>query len=470
MTLLEQAGEFAAGLKKDAIPARVRAKARLQTMSMLAAVLSGARTPAGRAVARAVAGWETRGRAWAQGVGRLSHPVAAVIANSSASMALDYDDYGFAGHTGHSAVLAALAAAQEENATVGGMTAAQVAANEIALRLGASVILGPHNGQMWSHIHLAGAAAAAGKVIGLDGKGIADAMAIALSQPNYALIPAFMGAESKALTAATPAATGYLAAELAAEGMKGRTNVLEAKGGFYSRLALRPLPKFFSGFGDRWATDTLAFKIYPGCAYVDAAVDALLELTGGRPVPECDIAIRATVLTWGMERACVPYRDASPMQPTAVNFSVRLSAAIAAMSGRLTPAELDPAFLLEHEPEIRARTARIRLHHDAAMTARMVKAVAPLAFSGRWEEITMPFSAEVRLGGKRVQVEIPRGAPGRSFDETERLVLSKLGRETEAAERITGLLDECDTSARAIAGSLARALPDQSDSVEHMQP
>jgi 2-methylcitrate dehydratase PrpD len=263
-----------------------------------------------------------------------------------------------------------------------------------------------------------------------------------------------MGAESKALTAATPAATGYLAAQIAAEGMRGRTDILEARGGFFSRLALHPLPRLFSGFGERWVTDTLAFKIYPGCAYIDTAVDAVLELRGGRPSPAGDIKIRATVLTWGMERACAPYRDAAPVSPTAVNFSVRLSAAIAAMTGRLTPAELDPAFLARNETEIRARAARVRLAHDAAMTARMVRAVAPAAFSGRWEEITMPFSASVRAGGRTVMREIPLGAPGRPFDETERLVMGKLGRETPAAARIAGALINPKAKARTVTEAL----------------
>ena len=448
MTLLETAAVFAAAIDLERIPERVRAKARLQAISMLAAVLSGAKTPPGRAVARAAAEWRTRGHAWTPG-GRM-HAIAALVANASASMALDYDDYGFAGHTGHSAVLAALAAAGDLDATVGRMTVAQIAANEIAGRLGASVILGPHNGQMWSHIHLVGAAAAAGRVMGLDAGRIAHAMAIALAQPPYALIPSFMGSESKALTAATPAATGFLAARLAAGGMRGRLDILETHGGFFSRLALRPLPRLFSGFGDRWVTDTLAYKIYPGCAYIDAAIDALLKLSGGEPMPSVDIGIRATALTWGMERACAPYRDAAPLQPTAVNFSVRLSAAVAAMAGRLTPAELGPAFLLRHEREVRARAARVRLRHDTAMTARMVRTVGPAAFSGRWEDLTMPFSAEVRAGGKTVRVDVPLGAPGRPFAETERLVIEKLARETPVAARVAAALANPRARARAV--------------------
>jgi hypothetical protein len=52
-----------------------------------------------------------------------------------------------------------------------------------------------------------------------------------------------------------------------------------------------------------------------------------------------------------------------------VNFSAALTAAIALLAGRLTPAELEPARLAENEAGIRAPAARVRLRHDPALTA-----------------------------------------------------------------------------------------------------
>jgi hypothetical protein len=58
------------------------------------------------------------------------------------------------------------------------------------------------------------------------------------------------------------------------------------------------------------------------------------------------------------------------LSPVRVNFSARLSTAIALLAGRLTPAELAPAWLAQHETAIRALAARVSLRHDPALTAR----------------------------------------------------------------------------------------------------
>src|SRR5207247_2289248 len=102
----------------------------------------------------------------------------------------------------HSSVWAAkaFAAGDEERRLV-----AQIAGNELAGRLGAALLLGPHNGQFWASIHCASGAAAAGVAMGLDADRLAHALAIALYQPPYGLLPGFMGPRTKLLTAAEPA-------------------------------------------------------------------------------------------------------------------------------------------------------------------------------------------------------------------------------------------------------------------------
>src|SRR6185436_7415592 len=69
----------------------------------------------------------------------------ACYVNAAASIAFDYDDYLFAGHTGHSAVLGALAFGEAAGAAGADVITAQVVANEVGGRLGAALLLGPHN-------------------------------------------------------------------------------------------------------------------------------------------------------------------------------------------------------------------------------------------------------------------------------------------------------------------------------------
>ena len=61
------------------------------------------------------------------------------------------------------------------------------------------------------------------------------------------------------------------------------------------------------------------------------------------------------------------------LSPVRVNFSARLTTAIALIAGRLTPAELKPEWLARNEAEIRALAAKVDLRHDPALTARTLR-------------------------------------------------------------------------------------------------
>jgi hypothetical protein len=56
-----------------------------------------------------------------------------------------------------------------------------------------------------------------------------------------------------------------------------------------------------------------------------------------------------------------------------VNFSATLTTAIALLAGRLTPAELSPAWLAGHEAAIRAQAARTSVRHDPSLTAATLR-------------------------------------------------------------------------------------------------
>jgi 2-methylcitrate dehydratase PrpD len=343
VTICAEIAEWVTGLDDGDLPASVRERAELQARSIAAGRAAGEKAAAPFA---AVAP---------------DGPVGEIYRSAAASIAHDWDDYLFMGHTGHSAVPAAAAfAADPERRLV-----AQVAANEVAGRLGAALFLGPHNGQFWASIHCASAAVAAAVGLGLDSGQTAHALAVALYQPPYGMWPGFMGPQSKLLTAAEPAAAGARAALLAAEGVTGALDVIEHPRGVLSNLSFAPRPAMFAGLGEVWLTDSLAFKRLPGCAYLqsigEAACAAEVAVEGIDAV-----TIEAGWLTCEMEEL-----GAGPdLSPVRINFSAALSAAIALLAGRLTPAELEPAWLAENETAIRSLAARIELRHDPALTAQ----------------------------------------------------------------------------------------------------
>ena len=288
-------------------------------------------------------------------------PVGEVYRSAAASIAHDWDDYLFMGHTGHSAVPAAAAFASDSERGL----VAQVAANEVAGRLGAALFLGPHNGQFWASLHCASAAIAASVGLGLDAEQTAQALAIALYQPPYGMWPGFMGPQSKLLTAAEPAAVGARAAQLAADGVTGALDVIEHPRGVLASLSFAPRPAMFGALGTVWLTDTLAFKRLPGCAYLQSVGEAALA-AGVDAEEVARVEVEAGWLTCEMEEL----GRGPDLTPIRVNFSATLTVAIALLAGRLTPAELDPAWLAEHEPEIRELAARTSVIHDPALTAK----------------------------------------------------------------------------------------------------
>jgi hypothetical protein len=347
VTICEEIASWAVGLRVDDLPASVRERAKLQVRCIEAARAAGAEAAAPFAAAAP------------------DGPVGEVYRSAVASIAHDWDDYLFMGHTGHSAVPAAAAFAEgdEDRALV-----AQVAANEVAGRLGAALFLGPHNGQFWASIHCASAAVAASVGLGLDAARSAHALAIALYQPPYGMWPGFMGPQSKLLTAAEPAGVGARAALLAAGGVTGALDVIEHPRGVLAALSFAPRPAMLGALGRVWLTDTLAYKRLPGCAYLQSVAEAALA-AGVKAGEVSGAEIEAGWLTCEMEEL----GRGSDLSPVRVNFSATLTVAVALIAGRLTPAELSPEWLAEHEDEVRDLAAKIQLRHDPTLTAATLR-------------------------------------------------------------------------------------------------
>jgi hypothetical protein len=343
MAICEEIAEWAVRLRAEDLPASVRERAELQALCIAAG-----RT-AGEEAAAPFSAVAPEG------------PVGEVYRSAVASIAHDWDDYLFMGHTGHSAVPAATAFASDPERSL----VAQVAANEVAGRLGAALFLGPHNGQFWASIHCASAAIAASVGLGLDAANTAHALAVALYQPPYGMWPGFMGPQSKLLTAAEPAAVGARAALLAADGVTGALDVIEHPRGVLASLSFAPRPSMFGALGNVWLTDTLAFKRLPGCAYLQSVGEAAL-VSGIGADSVASIEVEAGWLTCEME----DLGRGPDLTPIRVNFSATLTTAIALLAGRLTPVELDPSWLAAHESEIRALAGRISVSHDPALTAK----------------------------------------------------------------------------------------------------
>ncbi len=371
MSIVESVCAWAASLRLGDVPASVREACRDQRRSVMASIAASAHDETSQRVLRAVGGWAADGDVALPTTARRVRADDALYAATSLSMAQDFDDYLCFGHSGHSAVLVPM--------LLGGpperQLLAQVAANEIEARLGGACLLGPLNGQMWSFIHAAGAAVAAGMLLDLDSRRLAHALAIALYQAPRPTAPGFMGPDSKLLTAAEPTMIGVRAARLAAADATGPLDALDHPHGFLGAFSFAPLRAFFEGLGVGYATETIAVKPYPGCAYIDTTIDALLSLDLPEPDAIESIDVDASLLTCMMNAMS---RCEGIPSTVGVNFSIPWSVAAALGPRRLGPDELRR----ERLPSLAALASRVRLHHDWSMTATSLRAFAPLGVPG----------------------------------------------------------------------------------------
>jgi hypothetical protein len=124
----------------------------------------------------------------------------------------------------------------------------------------------------------------------------------------------------------------------------------------------------YGALGTVWLTDTLAYKRLPGCAYLQSVAEAALA-AGVEAGEVASVEIEAGWLTCEMEEL----GRGPDLTPVRVNFSATLTTAISLLAGRLTPGELAPAWLAEHEAEIRALAGRIELRHDPGLTAATLR-------------------------------------------------------------------------------------------------
>lgn len=415
-TRIEELAGWVAGLGVGDVPPPVLELCRVQRRSVLGGVAASYSDAATRRVLSAVERWAAPGPAPLIGSAKAANSSKAggtpdmvrvedsLYAVCTASIALDFDDYMCFGHTGHSAVLVPLLLAAETGSSAEEQLVAQVAANEIEARLGGACLIGPQNGQLWSFIHSAGAAVAAGKLLGLGSEPMAHALALALYQPARATAPGFFMPDSKVLTAAEPALAGLRAARLAAEGVTGPLDALDHPQGFFSAFAAVALPGMLEGLGEGWATSTLCVKPYPGCAYIDTAIDALGMLGWPRVEEVASVEVEASILTYAMDSMSAPYATASDSSggsrgragsrasdalrasgvptPVVVTFSIPWSVSVALVAGELTPAQVSDSWLHEHAADLREGTAKTRLRHDGRMSRRATESFAAVVPPG----------------------------------------------------------------------------------------
>ncbi|MFD3189199.1 MmgE/PrpD family protein [Sedimentitalea sp. HM32M-2] len=264
----------------------VRQVVRLSALDWLAVGRAGADEPVSRIVRDMVLAEAGTGQARLFGSATAVPARAAALVNGTTSHALDYDDTHFA-HIGHPSVAvfpAALAVAQMQNAPLADMLQAALVGIELSIRVG--LWLGRDHYQIGYHQTATagafGAAAAAGRLRGLDAAGMEQVMGVTATRA--AGLKAQFGTMGKPYNAGMAAATGIEAALLVDRGFSGNPLALQGGQGFgATHHGENRVSTALDGLGDLWLTETISHKFHACCHGLHAALEAAHELDVAAP-------------------------------------------------------------------------------------------------------------------------------------------------------------------------------------------
>ncbi|MBI4203665.1 MAG: MmgE/PrpD family protein [Betaproteobacteria bacterium] len=406
-TPTREVATWIAHLRYSDLPERTRQVTRCAILDTLGCGVYGFNTP----WANMLLSWARNGggraeaTVWGEAAPSLRAADAALV-NGTASHAFELDDYHNAKlHPGAVVVPAALAMAEKLDAAGEKLVTAIAAGYEVMIR--SSLALNPSAARLrgW---HLTGvcgpfgAAAACASLLGLNEEQTAWALGLAGTQGAGLWAFNADGTMSKRLHAGKAAHSGVLAAELAALGFTGPTQIYEYEDGGVLKAfsdAADPAP-LTSDLGSVFHLDTTAIKPYSCCGSTHSYIDAALELRRRLGAP-WDARRRVKIgLSKVVDVQCgFAYAPGSALN---AQMSLRYVIAAALMEGQVLPLQFTAQKLAD--PALTALAARLDLVPDPKLDQ-----LYPVHFAG-W------VAAEANGDWMRVDVLDPSGSPAAPID------------------------------------------------------
>ncbi len=382
MGLTATLAAYAAGLDYSRLPADVRERTRFLVLDLVGNIVRARHdaesTPSLLAAARALG--VAAGNCGVFGDSARYTPAGAAFLNGALGHSLDFDDTHAAGslHPGAPVIPAALAAGEMVGASGAEVLSGIVAGYEITCRVALALPAKAHYDRGFHPTATCGAfgaAAAAGRVMGLDAARIASALGIALSQTAGSLQFLANGAWTKRFQVGWAAMAGLAAATLAREGFKGASEALEGRHGFLHAYAPAPEPeRALEGLGERYELMATAVKPYPSCRYGHAGIDAALALRAEHELKAAEIE----QVTLGLPRAGLllvgepAEQKSNPQNVVDGQFSGPFVIATALATGAMGW----DSYRLLQDPDIRRLLPRIACVFDADVEAEFPRAMA----------------------------------------------------------------------------------------------
>ena len=334
--------KFLCELKLEDVPQGVVDKAKLVFLDTLGVALASSTMDFGRMVMNVAQ--KLGGAPASRLIGSPLKVAAAnaVLVNGTLAHGLDYDDTLEEAivHTGCCAGMTALAVGEELRANGKAVLEAAIAGTEVMCKVGL-VAPGKFHARGFHPTALCstfGAAAAAGKLYGLEPVQWSDALGLCGSQSSGIIEYLADGTWTKRLHPGWSAHGGVIATMLAREGFRGPATVFEGQHGFYRSFGGAndyPFEKF-GELGRTWEIPKLTFKSYPCGSISHPYMDCALTLRQKYDVaPEQVAEIVCRTAEGPVHRLWEPLEQKrKPPTSYAAKFSLPFSIAVMLIRGK----------------------------------------------------------------------------------------------------------------------------------------
>jgi 2-methylcitrate dehydratase PrpD len=354
---------YAAGLRYDDLPPAVVAHAKDIIADTVAACICGGDMPWSRIVIDYAERTGPGGTSKILGRGTAVQAPAAALANGALAHAFELDSLtrpGAGAHPGATVLPPALAVAQQIGASGKALIAAVVAGNEVMIRIGRAT--GHTNEARGFHAPGTtgpfGAAVACGLLLGLDERGMTNALGIAGSLAGGLLeFARGDGGMVKRLHLGRASEAGVMAASLAAGGFEGPRTVIEGEFGFLRVFCTDWDESHLTrGLGGDFVTLSAVLKRYPCHATAHPAVKAVRDLQAAHGFTAADVA---AITVTGTRRMVERHNIIEPPDQMLAQYSIPFCVALALVREARDPESYDESALAD--PAIRALCRKVKL-------------------------------------------------------------------------------------------------------------
>ena len=367
MDYLDTLSHFASNLDYSKLEPQVQDQVGWILADTLAAVAAGSAEPELRAIAKRQAAGTPQHSAQLIGLGQTSTPEAAAFINGTSGTFLEMDEGNrfSRGHPAVHVIPAALALSQERKATAESFLAAIVAGYEVGSRLGAASQLrgAMHPHGTWGTL---GAAAACGRVAGLDDSDMRQTINISASLTTATSKQTMLeGGLVRNVYAGLSNRNGLLALNLAECGFNGERDGPSSLLGKIISESFQP-DAVTQGLGHDWHLMRNYFKLHSCCRYNHGTLDAIDQMAAAKKLPQVNDIERIEVVTYHL---AAELNDPAPTNTLAAKFSVPFAVATRLVnhSSALSSFTWDEV----RNPAVLALAHKVSVAHDPAMSARL---------------------------------------------------------------------------------------------------